>query len=324
MESVNTYWIPPQWIALSIMLIEIFTIFVPCWQVMKQGHLREDTLREITVWTHNKNSPTSLSTGSTKVSRASTWKILSSTFEKALPARESTETSRSGESLLSMGALEHVLENNPHPLREYSSLKDFSGENVAFLVAVSEWKSAFPNDATDDQIRRHFTDALRIYSDFVSPRDADFPINLSSQDLHKLESSFEEAARALFGDQALVDPVTPFEKFKSLPPPVASRLSQDSERPMIAPSRSNEAAPVEMRPMTIAARVNYLGPIPEGFDSAVFDSATNHIKYLVLTNTWPKFIKDTKRVSEISEETGSLKEGMSFANRLSRFLACEV
>jgi hypothetical protein len=40
--------------------------------------------------------------------------------------------------------------------------------------------------------------------------------------------------------------------------------------------------------------VQYWGDIPADFDSSIFDAAEASIKYLVLTNTWPKFIKDRR------------------------------
>ena len=44
----------------------------------------------------------------------------------------------------------------------------------------------------------------------------------------------------------------------------------------------------------IKDRVQYWGDIPADFDASIFDAAEASIKYLVLTNTWPKFIKDRR------------------------------
>lgn len=38
----------------------------------------------------------------------------------------------------------------------------------------------------------------------------------------------------------------------------------------------------------------YLGDIPEGFDETVFNDTEASIKYLVLTNMWPKFVMDRR------------------------------
>lgn len=53
-------------------------------------------------------------------------------------------------------------------------------------------------------------------------------------------------------------------------------------------------------------------PVPCGFGPGVFDRAEESIKYMVLTNTWPKFVKagcanniDVKKKS-LLEEIGSV------------------
>ncbi|KAG8664118.1 uncharacterized protein FPOAC1_014050 [Fusarium poae] len=197
MEPINAYWIPPQWLATSIMAIEIFTIFWPCWEVLQHQTLRQETLDSIAQWQLNKRL--SLMGGSGK-------------------------SSTSGESILTMEALEYVLERNPEPLQQFSALRDFSGENIAFLRAVTEWKSSLPPSVRDPEnikgpavqelVRERFNSALRIYTNFISPRDAEFQINISFQQQCKLETVFENSARTLFGDKGTVDPALPFETFQ--------------------------------------------------------------------------------------------------------------
>ncbi|KAH7137900.1 hypothetical protein EDB81DRAFT_858333 [Dactylonectria macrodidyma] len=50
MSAVNNFWVPPQWIALSIMLLESFTIFLPCWEVVRYNTLRQEALESIAQW----------------------------------------------------------------------------------------------------------------------------------------------------------------------------------------------------------------------------------------------------------------------------------
>lgn len=158
-----------------------------------------------------------------------------------------------------MAALERVLEENPTPLQEFSALSDFSGENIAFLTRLAEWKAKYDVEDT----RRSFNEALVIYANFVSPRDAPFPLNLPSHDLKDLESMFEVPTRQINGE-ARVDAATPFtmEQDHTL------REALDSE---------------------------YLGDIPPEFSANTFDNAQSHVKYLVLTNTWPKFVANKNR-----------------------------
>lgn len=44
--------------------------------------------------------------------------------------------------------------------------------------------------------------------------------------------------------------------------------------------------------------------IPVEFSVNIFDEVQEHIKYLILTNTWPKFVETIKRRSEDSERSG--------------------
>lgn len=323
-------------LCLSIFLLEFFTVFVPCWQAYRHKHLRQETLDMITAW-EAKNPAGEGHSQDSSTSTIKAW-TMASKLEK-LGKRESFGSSYSGESLLSMGAMEYLLLNNPEPLRHFSALKDFSGENVSFLTAVAEWKRSYPAEEEDKEeaTRDAYTRALRIYTDFISLRDADFPINLSFQDMAKLEALFEKAARILFGRHGIADHVTPFGG----PPPPLHPLSSDDEDNDNASSShhpighqrtsSNSRRPIvtaqdsatELRSMV--RRIAYWGDIPAGFGRDVFDQAEAHVKYLVLTNTWPKFVQE-RRMSNESFVTLSGEEeaarNSSWAVRVSRVIAC--
>ncbi|KAF4504132.1 hypothetical protein G6O67_008743 [Ophiocordyceps sinensis] len=291
MAPVNQYWVPPQWIAISIMLMEIFTVFLPCWEVMRSQALRQETLESIAHWEAKNKSghgAKSLHSATTAVeSMMSGWKSTNGTVR----------SSDSGESILTMSALEHVLDRNPGPLQEFSALRDFSGENIAFLTSVAEWKSSLPPAArsssrastdheTRELVHERYNRALRIYANFISTRDAEFPINISSPDLRKLEAIFEKSARILYGEKRDVNAATPFE----MPGPRAKTPTSPttcggSEKDMMVSSEDGGA---------IGDRAQFWGEVPEAFDETVFDDAEMSIKYLVLTNTWPKFVKDRR------------------------------
>ncbi|KAL4913899.1 hypothetical protein BDW62DRAFT_191682 [Aspergillus aurantiobrunneus] len=290
MEVVNSVWIPPQWIALSIFFMDIFTVLLPCWEVFRHQTLRKETLDAIKQWemrTKGAGSDTkSLGSTATMVdSMMSGWKSNSS--DSAI------SDSSARESILNMSALEYVLERNPTPLQRFSALNDFSGENVAFLTSIAEWKATLPKavregvDASDDEskeaVREAFNRALYIYAEFVSARHATFPVNISSQVLKKLENVFETPACILYGaDTGESNPITPFNNAA-----VASPTYSDF-------SESSVAA--------IMNRAQYMGEISRGFNASVFDEAEHSIKYLVLTNTWPKFVQ-RRRASTDSLET---------------------
>ncbi|KAJ5778040.1 hypothetical protein N7520_001286 [Penicillium odoratum] len=283
MAPVNTVWLPPQWFCLSITVMESFTIFLPCWEVMHRQALRKETLDAIAQWEARNNTggeAKSLGSGPTMVeSILSGWKS----------TKGSVRSNASNESILTMSALEYVLERNPGPLQEFSALREFSGENVAFLIAVAEWKSSLSvalQDKTaprDEKIRELMRDpfnrALHIYAEFISPSHAEFPVNLSHQVLRKPEQIFEKPTALLYGEREDPEPATPFRETFNLDSPV-SPLTGDSEKGF-----SDSISEIKNL-------VQYWGEIPADFDASVFAEAEASIKYLVLTNTWPKFIRD--------------------------------
>ncbi|KAK3397531.1 hypothetical protein B0T20DRAFT_222564 [Sordaria brevicollis] len=337
MAPVNRWFVPPQWIGLSIIFMEIFTIFVPCWQVRKHNNLRQETLESIATWESKKlrarnddsnaerrgsdNSGPALSPTSTKVGEhhftsgvRDSWKKLSK-MEMG-NATQPDLNNPTDDSVLTMSALEHVLEKNPEPLRQFSARRDFSGENIAFLTAVAEWKAALPppfvrnrHNAEPDVVRQQFTKALRIYAEFISTRDAEFPINIAWHELRKLEGIFERAARNMYGDINRGG-ATPFAEVNwsgSNKPTNDSEVNIVSKSDSLAVSmtpmgefKSAETLPLDDPPPTAHAThprnaaLYYSGDIPQTFDAAVFDAAQSSIKYLVLTNTWPKYVRERR------------------------------
>ncbi|KNG84963.1 hypothetical protein ANOM_006777 [Aspergillus nomiae NRRL 13137] len=291
MEVVNQYWIPPQWICLSIWIMEIFTVFLPCWEVMRHHALRQETFNAIEQWESKMKS-----SGSEARSLSSIPTMVESMMSGWKSTNGSVDTTSSRDSILTMGALEHVLERNPAPLQKFSALNDFSGENVAFLTSVAEWKNSLPkalresttpiDDNLKELLHERFNRALHIYIKFISVGHAEFPVNISSQDLRKLENIFEGPSRALYGEKrAAVDPVTPFDTpsfpLKSLSSPSFGNGSQ-----------------VALHPVSSDDRVQFWGEVPEAFGPTVFNDAEKSIKYLVLTNTWPKFVKSCRNSTD--------------------------
>lgn len=265
---------------------------------MRHQALRQETLDAIAQWElktkgGNESGSKSMASGSTIV------ESLLSGFGLFKGSAKSIGSSHEG--ILTLGALETVLERNPAPLQEFSALNDFSGENIAFLKSVDDWKNSlsganWDNMASKDSnarelIRERFNRALHIYAEFVSTSHAEFPINISSQDLKKLEAIFDRPTRLLYGEaEREVNPISPFDSPRGFPfeppSPTSPTSSEGSEKAI----------------NLIKNRVQYWGEVPADFDSSVFNDAEASIKYLVLTNTWPKFIRSS-RVSIDSSAT---------------------
>lgn len=289
-------------------MFEIFTVFVPAFQVVKFWIQKRKTTRSNEKW----DSPVQTA-GLTLSPQAEPFTPSSSSTEHWIfPTATLTKKGKPldifnedlGDRLLTMSALEYVLNENPQPLQEFSALRDFSGENIAFLTSVTKWRSCWATQNADGQKRKMYSDALEIYIDYISPRDAEFPLNLSSAEIKRVESIFEAAARSVCGEPTLTSPT-----------------SFDIE---IAPFNCCEASsPVELSDRN-TSRIHYEGEIPELFDLTVFDSIQAHIKYLVLTNTWPRFVNEMQAKRRQSCETanseGTWKSGSTITNRIAQLV----
>ncbi|KAI1342894.1 hypothetical protein F5Y15DRAFT_271396 [Xylariaceae sp. FL0016] len=298
---INAYFAPSYWLHLSSMMFEIFTVFVPCWLVIRHKMMQRKVDLSRAKW--DTLSQTTTLRGSMQVD--SKWRS-ASVMEKGSTIDLLNE--ELGDRLLTMGALDHVLNDNPAPLQEFSAMRDFSGENIAFLTQVAAWQTSWPESPTQNEVRALFTRALGIYVDFISPHDADFPINLSSPDLKQLENLFEKTARILYGE-ARVNPATPFG---------AGSFSGSCQRGSDSDTGSSHG-----KSAGITSRVQYTGDISDEFDRSVFETAQQHIKYLVLTNTWPKFVRECQKDrqsidSERSEDTKYSQA--SFASKVSSLI----
>lgn len=274
-------------------MFEVFTVFVPVFQVFKFWVQRRKAARSNAKW----DSPTQHKPLSP--SSSEDWIFSSNPLTKKEKALDMFKEDL-GDRFLTMSALEQVLSEDPGPLQDFSALRDFSGENIAFLTSVAKWKSSYAEELSDEQKLEVYNGALEIYIDYVSPRDAEFPLNLSSSEIKRVKDVFEKAARIVCGEQK-INPVTPF----------------DIE---IAPFRACDG-PFELT--SRATRMKYDGEIPGAFDVTVFDSIQGHIKYLVLTNTWPKFVDEMQAKRRRSSETartarseGTWKSRSTITNRI--------
>ncbi|KAJ5753000.1 hypothetical protein N7520_009917 [Penicillium odoratum] len=270
--KVNVYFTPSNWIHVSIMLWEIFTVFVPIFHVIRLWAMSKKATASTTQY--NSMSETMLNKPSSSMELRS---ISSSTLgEKNQSAQSIHEYTV--DRIYTMDALDHVLSKNPEQLQEFAALSDFSGENIAFLSEVALWKSFWPS-LEETKTSDAFNQALRIYVNFISTQDAEFPLNISSHALKGMQSIFEQPARSLFGEKT-INTTSPFEADPFAPP-----LSQDFEG------------------VQVAYENRYTGAIPVGFDMAIFNNLQDEIKYLVLTNTWPKFVESMRRRSTDTERS---------------------
>ncbi|CAG9983914.1 unnamed protein product [Clonostachys byssicola] len=293
-ESINDYFHPIQWINLSIMMFEISTVFIPVFQVIKlQMQCRKAAASHARWETSFQATAMGLSHLFSQVRKESAMSM------EAGPIMDHLLSEEMSDQVSTMGALEFVLRANPSPLQDFAALNDFSGENIVFLSRVASWKSAYSDAIQGPRELEAYNAALQIYTDFISPRSAEFPLNLSATQLKCLEEIFEEPARSL-SEGANMDSATRFdieqpESVSSLP---RSNLGQSSGAQ--------------------EARARYMGELPRGFSNSVFDTTHSNVLYQVLTNTWPRFIEEMKERKRVSGQTDYAESSASSRSLIGR------
>ncbi|CAI6342056.1 unnamed protein product [Periconia digitata] len=294
-NGINQYYPPSQWIHLHTFFLEILTVFIPAYEVIKH-HLRaKQAAQHRDRWDTESRQAVDVCFDK-KDSRQSSLSSGSADFLSTLSVANIDQ-------MLGLGALEHALAQCSKPLLEFSAYSDFSAENIAFLMRVGKWKASLTSDIAEkgsldggnwDEEGRisMYNAALSIYIDLVGPRDATFPLNLSWQQLSDLEHVFERPARIVQGEGS-DNGSSAFVFDDALP------TSRDSDRLSSRLTGCDGAT---------ALLARYTGEISHLFTERVFDDAERHVKNLVLLNTWPKFVYSLRRGSvDSGSSTGSNK-----------------
>jgi hypothetical protein len=333
MARVNMNFIPPMWFsgtstsfdcftrALShmtmfsahsppvcIFFMELVTIGFPIVEVFKTHKLHQETLDAIAAWEKRQEtaSPTSSrfsSHGSTKKDVTDSGKSLT-IKEVHLANKKSIDSQRSD--LYTMAGLENALRTNAVPLLQFAALRDFSGENISFLTHVADWRRAWLHlsVSTIQHRRQQYIAAVSIYAHFVSPSISEFSINISHGNMAALRDLFEEAASRVFRKRSIASNFSP-TPFEEVSPDSDSTIDLRSGINLDVFGRANLNSVTKMaQPCYEDVLTAY--QIPDAFKETVFDAAEKEIKYLVLTNTWPKFVNDSYASSQ--HDSGELKE----------------
>lgn len=196
----------------------------------------------------------------------------------------------------------------------------------------------------DSLRRQQFAFAVEIYVTFVSRQYSDFPINISCAQYKELESIFSHSASTLDvcthentatpfdsfpcpdapypddvekrsdGGGAMVSPFRYRDKDTfSVASTAVNHTPTTSAKPhnLTCPSVSNTSEttclttlPTSSSLLELKPRLTHDVAIPRSFGPHAFDEAERAVKYVVLTNTWPKFVaagfasKDRERVKQ--------------------------
>lgn len=211
-------------------------------------------------------------------------------------AAPSRAPSRRNHDMNNMVALNNALTTNIAPLLDFAATKDFSAENILFLRDVSRFKELWNLEIRDGTISAAskcmmFTEAVKIYEEYVSPRLSRAPINISGPMRVALEIVFESASAQRLRPASHENPVTPFASAIPL-----TTFNQPSGREHLR-SHSHEQvidaivpAPAPGSASELPTSPAHLVEAPETFRREVFDQAEANVKYTVLTNTWSRYV----------------------------------
>lgn len=223
-------------------------------------------------------------------------------------------------SIYSIHALEKALAANPVPLLEFAATRDFTAENVVFLIHVMRWRDAWktaPREAstglvTESAKSKLFRLAVDIYTEDLCCQTADFPVNVESAIRRTLDDFFSGAIPDKKGlNSNDWDLVGEHGAVGSAPPPVdidqfAQQFRSPWEEKKEVEVTITPASPDEQE-IEITFQSNpCVAPlglararIPSGFDSRIFEAAESSVKYLVLTNTWRRFAMSREKSGEL-------------------------
>jgi hypothetical protein len=320
-KLINRYFVPPMWLAPGIFVMQACTIFFPIYSSYRSQRLSNRTFYTLQAWEARSHwTADSTTLGSSSIYTRSTPAIhqkASFRTEKSAPQYRDNEMYE-----MTIAALENAIATNPLPLLQFAATKDFTAENILFLIQIRDWKSSWASSTSPPTPHSRailFRKAVEIYAQSVNEKTAVFPINIEGGIRSRLDALFESAVRKLgdgIRDGDALDPyneITPFagiggEGEVPLSPmtpgspgsPVKSTWPLPS---MPSTPKSGVSTEVEVRAYHPEIDEKIAGGVPEEFDERVFDAAEKSIKYLVVTNTWRKMISEMKESPRTSHES---------------------
>ena len=198
-----------------------------------------------------------------------------------------------------MAALDKALNVNPQPLLHFAATRDFTAENIIFLRQVRDWRAAWDAaprylDSITDQARNYlFRVGVDIYASRIDQHGADFPINVDHRTYRDLEAIFGPAVaksknrRSEDSERTTIDPFNHHPSSDTSGPSFQMVAGHDISLDLRTIQALDQEVVFNAHP---AVRpLGAMAPPPE-FGEHVFDAAEKSIKYLVLTNTWRKFV----------------------------------
>lgn len=198
-----------------------------------------------------------------------------------------------------LDSLRKAISVNPTPLLQFAATRDFTAENILFLVRVRQWRSAWStapkieNDMSPAALTNLFNMAVDIYSSLIDERVAEFPINISHRIREKLERIFSPATPRLSSESKNSQKPVGLPETDTTGRMEAVRFDSDDSGTTLWDKHATllKLEPIFSSHPGVRPLGGAKGVVREGFAMGVFDEAEKEIEYLVLTNTWQKFVK---------------------------------
>ncbi|KAF1914506.1 hypothetical protein BDU57DRAFT_296334 [Ampelomyces quisqualis] len=251
--KINNYFAPAGWFLPSLVVCQQVLILIPLRDAFKSRP-------------RQRSSSTSETDSLTSKRSISSTKSSTVIFGKELKSKAS------------MQALEFSIENSIEALIAWAASREFTAENTIFLREVRNFKKKWASlkIVSTAQRRQMFNDASLIYFTLVNPFTAETPINIEYKIFKTLQNTFSNVE---------FDPYMPRSK---TPDDLRSPVMREN---VVCPWEDtlNRPASLESNHTTSSATGTKC-IVPSDFTEEVFDAAFESIKYLVFTNTWPRYV----------------------------------
>ncbi|KAF2995234.1 hypothetical protein E8E13_002637 [Curvularia kusanoi] len=252
-EAIRRYFAPAGWFLPSLVVCQQVLILIPLSDAFKSKP-RERPLSATT-------------------ETASLTSTISGTSQKS-----AQELFRELKPKASMQALELSIEQNIESLIVWAATKEFTAENTIFLREVRNWKKKWSilKTVSTAQRRQMFNEASLIYFTLINPFTAETPINIEYKIFKVLQNLFAGME------------YDPFMPRSATPDTVKSPVIREN---VICPWEETLSRPASIQSDISTSSSSSTGSIiPSEFGDDIFDAAYESIKYLVFTNTWPRYV----------------------------------
>ncbi|KAF2641845.1 hypothetical protein P280DRAFT_286466 [Massarina eburnea CBS 473.64] len=224
---------------------------------------------------------------------SSTADTASLTSTSPLPTEKRSESVLSKElkPKASMQSLEFSIEHQIEDLIEWTASREFTAENPIFLREARNFKKKWSelHTVTTAQRRQMHNEASLIFFTLVNPFTAETPINIEYKIFKKLQRQFEAME---------YDPYMPGSRSNT---PSADPSSPTARENVVCPWESTLGRPASIESSnSISSTSSTRSIVPSEFTEDIFDAAFESIKYLVFTNTWPRYVE-----AELSNSSSS-------------------